>query len=169
MQKKEMPVFVLSTVHEVDFTVKRSDKSSVGTFGMFDGSTQRPVAHLLVVDRDEALTWERARDLGIGRGDLASIADKKMGDIIAVFLPKLNLREAAWRIEINSDHAASRKTVHAHIVVGHKDLFGENGPIRRSVDPILKPEALAELILKRLQLWVDGLRNIIRAYLATIR
>ena len=132
-------VFPLKTERGISLKVIPSAKSAVEKIGV---TTPLPVAHLILVGDDENLTWEAYDRTGLGRGELLNVASRNMYAVAKHFLPTLEAKNVAWRFEMNSNNAASRATVHLHIIVGHEDLFGKDGVIRRCVDDIRKPEII---------------------------
>jgi hypothetical protein len=125
----------LGTINRIPFKLKVSDKSAVADFA---GKTDLPIAHLLLVAENEDLTWNDLVGLRISRGQLVEIVDDQVESFAKYFLPGIDADDVAYRIEMNSALAASRPTVHCHIIIGHKDLFGKNGLVRRSVDSALR-------------------------------
>jgi hypothetical protein len=51
------------------------------------------------------------------------------------------VEDFAWRYVLNSANAVSIETVHIHLYLAHKDLFGKDGLIMRTVDSIFKDDA----------------------------
>lgn len=122
-------------INWLEFKVKVSDKSAVAEIAE---KTNLPVAHLLLVCEPEDTTWEKLTLAAVTRGQLLDLVDTKMPTIIGEFLPGLAPEDAAYRIEMNSALAASRPTVHCHILLAHKELFGKNGLFRRCIDSAMK-------------------------------
>jgi hypothetical protein len=134
--------YSLGLVHDVAFNVLPSRKSGFDGFGKH---TPLPCLHLSVAAESEEMTWA-TWNLNHGpTGLVPQTAEDHMAAIVKHFFgDALSPEDAAWRFEWNSPRAARRQTVHFHLEVGHKDLFGENGFVRQCVESLLKPKIIAK-------------------------
>lgn len=144
----------LGRVAGIPVKAKLSDKSAVT---WLKRETVFLVEHLVIVCEEEGTTWPDARSKGLRRGDLTSLAEDKKAALVHHFLPGLEPEEAECRYEVNSDGAGSRPTVHTHVIIGHKSLFGDDGKIRRIIDDIRKPKLIIDWFLKRAGGWTEAL------------
>ena len=144
MNKKFEPASIeaypLGIIHGVHFSVVMSRNDG------FEKHTDLPCLHLTVAADDEKMTWnvwKMTRRLRIGL--VVSIVEDRIEDITKHFFGHaLASENVAWRIELRSPMAARRQTVHFHVEVGHKDLFGEDGFVRQCVQSLLKPELIGK-------------------------
>ncbi len=140
MNNADVPsMILLGTVAGIPMKAKVSDNSAVATLPQTD---PKSATHLVIVAENEALTWQEAAAAGMGHGDLVSLAMKKKAELVSTFLPGMEPSEVEIRFEVNSPGAASRPTLHTHVIMAHKANFGKAGAIRRCIDDIRKPELL---------------------------
>jgi hypothetical protein len=136
---KSMEPFPLGIHHGKHFSVVVSRKSG---FDGFEAYTPLPCLHLSVSAEDETVTWETWRKNG-GTGLVIDAVQMMKPDIIKHFFgDTLPVEEAGTRIELNDENSARRQTVHFHLEIGHRDLFGEDGYVRQCVESLLKPKHL---------------------------
>lgn len=134
--------FPLGTFHGlVEFCVEVSPRSA---FVAFETLTDLPYLHLLVFASEvgfDGLGW-KIRELGLIH-DVTGHVELRMREIVPHFFGEtLDFDNAAWRFEINSRDIADTTPPHAHLLVGHKDLFtGENYLVRRSTSSVLRHAA----------------------------
>ena len=127
----------IATLKDCTFKVKPSRNSA---FTELSKKTDLPCIHLVIVDSTEALKWPDIDTCGIGNGELIDVCEAKMPEIIRHFFGEdADVTDFAWRYLLNSTRAVTVDTVHIHLYLAHKDLFGKNGLIRRDVDSVLKP------------------------------
>ena len=157
MNKKFQPAsteaFPLGHIGENHFVVNVSRKSC---FAGFETFTPLPCLHLVVTIEGDPLTWDDWRGLvgNIGSvirglvgniGSAINVANVDMREIVEHFFgEELAIKDAGWQFELNSSKAAGRQTVHFHLEIGHKDLFGEDGLVRQCVQSALKPNIIGE-------------------------
>ncbi len=143
--------FVLGKFHGPDnFNVALSRRSA---FEGFERHTPIPCLHLSIVNTNEEVNWESWDVNGLGLiHQVTGYTEAAMREVVSHFFgDALAFEDAAWRFEMNSPNAARRQNPHAHLLVGHKDLFGEDGFVRQCVSSALKPERLAgEIVSARL-------------------
>lgn len=119
--------------------------SKNSAFEGFEHHTMLPRLHLTLVVANKEMTWESWGMSGVPMYRVMSYVDANMNAVIKHFFgDKLSMEDAAWRFEMNSPNAAQRQTPHAHLLVGHKDLFGKDGFVRQCVSSALKPELLTK-------------------------
>jgi hypothetical protein len=136
METRELEI---ATLKDCTFKVKPSHDS---VFKEFEGRTDLPYIHLVIVDSTEKLKWPDIYSCGVGNGELIDICEKKMSDIIKFYFgDNARVEDFAWRYVLNSANAVSIETVHIHLYLAHKDLFGKDGLIMRTVDSIFKDDA----------------------------
>lgn len=136
----------LGVVAGLPVKAKLADTSSVAILAT---ETVHMVAHIVIVCKDEQTTWTQAAESRMWRGDLVSHADRMKRHLAQHFLPGTPPEEVEAIYEVNSDGAASRPTVHTHVIIGHKSLFGNDGKLRRRVDDARKPRRIIEWFLEK--------------------
>ncbi len=135
-----MVAFPLKKFFGTTFIVTLSHHSA---FEGFERHTELPYLHLsLGVDNEMVWAeWDKA-----GKGYVlhaAAYAANNMEEIVKHFFgDSLSIEDAAWRFEMDSPSQEHQQTPNAHLLVGHKDLFGEGGFVRQCVSSALKPELL---------------------------
>lgn len=118
------------------FIVKPSHHSA---FEEFEKHTDLPCIHLVMVDHTEEMLWDELKTCGISNGQLIDVCDAHMEEIIHHYFGESYTKDDfAWRYAINSLDAVSLNTVHLHLYLAHKDLFGKDGLIQRAVGSILR-------------------------------
>lgn len=138
--------FILGWHEGFEFKVIPSEVSAVAAL---KNNTVNLVEHLVIVDETEKLTWKSFHGVGLSGGDLIAMAETHMDGIVKRFLTGLRFEDAAWYFQVDSIKASPRKTVHVDLIVGHQNLFGDLGQIRRCVDDIRKPALIAQEALNR--------------------
>jgi hypothetical protein len=125
--------------------------------------TDLPCLHLSVAPTKE-MTWHSWKEL-VGRAAvILQPVEEYLPHIVSHFFGNaLAIENAGWRIEWNSPNAARRQTVHFHLEVAHKDLWGEDGKIRLCTESLLRPKWLeargAQLLQQNLD-YQEGRRDL---------
>lgn len=134
----QTPTDELTIAHLKDcvFKVKPSHHS---VFEEIREHTTLPCIHLVMVDDTEEMLWHELKSCGITNGQLIDVCNTHMAEIILHYFGQSYTKEDfAWRYVINSLDAVSLDTVHLHLYLAHKDLFGKDGLIERAVGSVLR-------------------------------
>ncbi|MFZ2252568.1 MAG: hypothetical protein WAW13_00170 [Minisyncoccia bacterium] len=137
--------FPLGKFHgQVEFSVEVSSRSA---FAGFDAHTRLPCLHLCVV-ATSGVDWDgwNVRELGLIHG-VTGVVEQRMREIVSHFFGEtLDFADAMWRFEINSREATDTLPPHAHLLIGHKELFsGDAFLVRKSTSSALKRSALIKV------------------------
>lgn len=123
-----------------DYLCTLNNTSSLEELGMF---TELPYLRFVISANIATISGWREVNRASFTHEVIGYVESRMRDVIKHFFgDTLPFDEAAWRFEINSPGATRHPSRHAHLLIAHKDLFGEKGPIRQCVDSLLKPEKL---------------------------
>lgn len=123
----------------IPFKAKLSDKDATANARAQLGL---PIAHVLIVPRDEELTWTDLATLQITKGMVFDLFERNSTKIRNHFLPELE-RPMGVQFGGNNEEAAARPNAHLHFYCGAKAYFGREGVLRRLVEDARSPGIIA--------------------------
>ena len=106
--------------------------------------TVLPIIQLRIVPEDTNVTWEDLRRTGIHTGTLTILADQSMDSIAKRFLPGLHLKDMGFCYDMRSRSIAPNNRDSLFIILGHAQLFGETGFVKKPTDSLLRPDIQAQ-------------------------